>query len=61
MLGDFGPLFRRYALDGTGNFRSATTSPAIDAGDPGMGAATDYDGFRRWFGRSFDIGAFEQH
>jgi hypothetical protein len=55
------PLFRRYALDGTGNFRSATTSPAIDAGDPGLGAAIDYDGFRRWFGKGFDIGPFEQH
>lgn len=53
------PLFVDWQLDGSGDYRLAAGSPAIDAGTPEGAPETDIDGVPRPQGEGFDIGPYE--
>lgn len=52
-------MFVHFKADGTGNYHSQATSPAIDAGTNIGAPATDFDGKPRPKGKGYDIGPFE--
>jgi parallel beta-helix repeat protein len=56
-LSDGDPLFVDRSI---GDFRLTEGSPAIDAGDPAIAPAVDYDGMPRPQGGGVDLGAYER-
>jgi hypothetical protein len=61
------PLMVDFRLDGSGNYRLTTSSPALDQGSTVCASAgpctpsNDFSGFARPYGTSPDIGPFEWH
>jgi hypothetical protein len=53
------PLFVNWQIDGSGDYRLADGSPAIDAATPEGAPMTDIDGVARPQGAGFDIGPYE--
>jgi pectate disaccharide-lyase len=53
------PLFVDWQIDGSGDYRLAPGSPAIDAGTPEGAPEIDLDGVPRPQGEGFDIGPYE--
>jgi hypothetical protein len=48
-----------YKVDGTGNYRLLSSSPAIDRGTSAKAPTVDHAGVKRPRGGAVDIGAYE--
>jgi hypothetical protein len=53
------PLMANYKVDGTGNYRLLSSSPAIDRGTSAKAPTVDHAGVKRPRGGAVDIGAYE--
>ena len=53
------PLMRNYQINGSGDYRLSSSSPAIDRGTSANAPAIDHDGVARPRGAAIDLGAYE--